>query len=153
LSADGPAGKVVINLEDFGLQSGLAFCESRQGYFQIPDPDFMGTRGYAVLRHKFSTPFAWPERRRIVFWRGADFGPVVKTAEELPRVQLCRIASRHPDLFDVGINDFRHGRFAEEIKAFSYVRDRVHRSIQTATTPTSTSMGTPTPGWLCSKSF
>jgi Glycosyl transferase family 90 len=62
----------------------------------------------------------------IVFWRGADFGPVVRTMHELPRIRLCRLGIGHPDLFDVGIAAFRHGRFTDAITAAGY---RAHIDI------------------------
>ena len=119
-------GRVAVNLEDFGLTPGLAFCENRPDYFLIPDPDFVSTQGYAVARHVFSTTsVAWEDRARTVFWRGSDFGQRVTNWHELPRVRLCHLALQHGPLFDVGITDIRHGIFGEEIRASGLMRDHV----------------------------
>jgi hypothetical protein len=119
-------GRIAVNLEDFGLKPGLAYSDYRPEYFLMPDYYFLGTQGYARLRHGFAAaPVAWEDRMPTVLWRGADFGPKVADWRELPRVKLCEIANRHGTLFDVGINTIRHGVFTEEIKASGLMRDSV----------------------------
>jgi hypothetical protein len=141
-----PPGEVIINLEDYGLTPGLAFCDHRDNYFLIPDPLFMSSRGYADLRRGFANPMVWPDRKPIAFWRGTDFGPIVKSMDELPRVQLCRIAAEHPGLFDVGFSGVRNSRFTNEISASSFVREHVPAQDTDRYRIRSTSTGAQTPG-------
>jgi hypothetical protein len=119
-------GRAAMNLEDFGLTPGLAFCENRSEYFLLPDPDFLRERAYANVRQAYATsPVAWEDRAPTVFWRGADFGHKVTNWHEVPRVRLCQIAKSHGALFDVGIAGIRHGVFAEEIKTSGLMREHV----------------------------
>jgi len=105
---------------------GLAYSDHRPDYILMPDPLFLSTHGYDDVRRVFTTrPVAWQDRKPVVFWRGADFGPRVANWHELPRVQLCEIANRHGALFDVGISGIRHGVFSEEIKSSGLMRDNV----------------------------
>ena len=121
-------GTVKINLEDFGTVPGLAFCDYVPDRYLIPDPFFVGRRGYADMRQAFQTkPVAWDQRARIVFWRGSDFGGPADDWRKLPRVQLCEVAQRNEHLFDVGISQIR-GRpsFSKQIRSSGVMRDIVH---------------------------
>lgn len=88
-----------LSLGDTGSMPGLAFCDFRNDYHLVPDPIFLQTAAYADAKAIFSTQSTpWHSREPIAFWRGQTTGwfnaqgDQVRSWEELPRVQLCRIA-------------------------------------------------------------
>ena len=100
-------GTVAISLGDAGHVPGLAFCNSRPGYFLIPDSIFMDTRGYNNLRTHFAGHrLPWAQRLPVAFWRGTTTGQVTDPSigwRSLPRVRLCEIAADNLELIDAGI--------------------------------------------------
>jgi hypothetical protein len=100
-------GHVDINLGDYGLRPGLAFCGYRPGNFLIPDATYMDMGRYKPIRNCFrSRDVPWADRRQIGFWRGTTSGrPMDQTAgwRSLPRIRLCEISAEHPNLLDAGI--------------------------------------------------
>jgi hypothetical protein len=121
-------GSVMLSLEDWGIAPGLALCDSRPGYFLVPDTIFVASRGYEDTRRAYSIDdVPWAERNPAIFWRGHDFGPNGCDWQNLPRVMLCRMANdgSHSHLFDVGISPHRGGFNYDETKTSSLVRDIV----------------------------
>jgi hypothetical protein len=102
-------GGVNLSLEDHGVQNGLAYCDNRPGIFLIPDPPFIRTSGYAGVRSFFAhNDLPWDVRRPIAFWRGSTSGrpePRELGWRALPRVRLCEISRRHPELIDAALTE------------------------------------------------
>jgi hypothetical protein len=101
-------GEVRINIGDEGEVPGLAFCGSRPECFLIPDPYYLGTRGYENIRLHFAqNNVAWDQRLRVAFWRGATTGDPSRGIEWrlLPRVRLCEIGRERRDLIDAGLSN------------------------------------------------
>jgi hypothetical protein len=103
-------GSIAINLEDFGNVPGLAFCDYRDEFTLIPDPIFMGTLGYSSMKSLFNDDAKpWAERRPVAVWRGATTGffdcrgRPISDWRQLPRIQLCSLATSRDDIIDAGI--------------------------------------------------
>jgi Glycosyl transferase family 90 len=100
-------GGVDISLGDAGLRPGLAFCANKPGYFLIPDSAYLDQNRYQAMRDWFrNNNVAWADRRQAAFWRGTTSGTPMDPDlgwHSLPRIRLCEIGTRHPDVLDVGI--------------------------------------------------
>jgi hypothetical protein len=98
------AGRVNINVDDNPVLPGLAFCANDSRSFLIPDPAFIGSRGYAQTRLFFANGGpAWRTRKPRAIWRGATTGGSRTGWRGLPRIKLCQLGQKHPDLLDAGI--------------------------------------------------
>lgn len=98
------SGILNLNLDDGPNLPGLSFCSNDIRDFLIPDPVFLVMQGYAATRHFFAnggTPY--PARKPLAVWRGATTGHSPTGWRGLPRIKLCEIGARHPDLLDAGI--------------------------------------------------
>jgi hypothetical protein len=104
----GRNGRVLLSQWDCGLVPGLSYCDYREGYFLIPDPDFVSTEGYISSRHLAEKHHLhWKERCELAFWRGGTTGipsPSDGGWRSLPRVRLCELARTHEDILDAGIS-------------------------------------------------
>ena len=90
-------GHTDINLFDVGLTPGISCCDDKPGYFLVPDPVFIASRGYADLRGEFeAADVPWADRIPQAFWRGSTTGNHQDELERLPRLRLCRLA-RSPE--------------------------------------------------------
>ena len=107
------AGRVWLNVGDMGSMPGLAYCDYRQGYDLLPDPVFMQTAAYADAKATYArNSVAWSSRKPIAFWRGQTTGwysvrgDAIRNWDELPRVQLCRLAQSDAaqGLLDAGLS-------------------------------------------------
>jgi hypothetical protein len=107
------AGRVWLNVGDMGSMPGLAYCDYRQGYDLLPDPVFMQTAAYADAKATYArNSVAWSSRKPIAFWRGQTTGwysvrgDTIRNWDELPRVQLCRLAQSDAaqGLLDAGLS-------------------------------------------------
>ena len=101
-----PVGSLFINLGDHGSVPGLAFCDNRANFFLIPDAAFILSRGYESLRTEGAELIPWNQRRPVGFWRGGTSGRPSDLNlgwRSLPRVSLCEISRKHPDILDAGI--------------------------------------------------
>jgi hypothetical protein len=102
-------GTVAINLQDSGTLPGLAFCESRPGYYLIPDPTFMGLDQYKHHRIDYTAhEIEWQDRAAVAYWRGSTTGIPIDAAigwRSLPRIRLCEIAAANAELIDAGITN------------------------------------------------
>ena len=127
-------GKFDLWLDDTPSGSGLSF--TRGPRFQtilLPDPLFVGSRGYAEVREFCEQNYvSWAARKDIVFWRGASTGYKQEGLlwSDLPRFQLCKLAadSQVADIYDVGISNIvQIGRSSEiaEIERSGLLRSRV----------------------------
>jgi hypothetical protein len=100
-------GDVDISLGDAGLRPGLAFCAKNSGYFLIPDTAYLDQNRYQAMRDWFiNNNVAWANRRQVGFWRGSTSGIPMDPElgwRGLPRIRLCEIGTRRPDVLDVGI--------------------------------------------------
>jgi hypothetical protein len=104
INGPAPHRAIHLNLEDHTVWSGLSFCGRDADSFLMPDPVFVESRGYAELRARMAaSPPAWADRRAIAVWRGATTG-VAADWRALPRIRLCALAAKHPDLLDAGIS-------------------------------------------------
>jgi hypothetical protein len=124
-----PAGRVVINFNDAGVEPGLAFSGDSPDYVLIPDPDFMKSRGYMRAREHFQRNLqSWDQRCAMVFWRGSSLGQKDQAIFDMPRARLCQLANSAPDaLFDVGIADVFDvsDSDADQLRASGLIKDRV----------------------------
>jgi hypothetical protein len=103
---DAPAGRIALNLDDYGLLPGLAFSAAGSDSVLIPDPVYLMEDAYRrTAAHYANHDVAWSDRRKIAFWRGTTTGGEIDCAhwEMLDRVRLCRIGAEHPALFDTGL--------------------------------------------------
>jgi hypothetical protein len=102
-------GAVNLHLEDQGAIQGLSYCDNRPNVFLIPDPRFLRTHGYRETREIFEQrQIPWEERRPVAFWRGSTSGrPEPKDGgwRALPRVRLCEIGRKRPELIDAAITE------------------------------------------------
>jgi hypothetical protein len=102
--AGAPTGRVHINVDDNPVLPGLAFCANDDTCSLIPDPYFMRRRGYADIRLSFATGGPpWQSRKSRAIWRGATTGDSTAGWRGLPRVKLCQLSRKHPDLLDAGL--------------------------------------------------
>jgi hypothetical protein len=101
----GSTAEVLVNLNDEGVDSGLCFCTHQDMFTLVPDPVFLGWKGYDWLRsHVLEHPRRWRERRSRAFWRGTTTGRQDGSVLNLPRVRLCQLGRQdRPDLYDVGL--------------------------------------------------
>jgi len=126
----GVRGSVAINFNDCGIVSGgLTFCDHRPDFPLIPDPDYIGTRGYEGSREWYANrSMPWEKRQPVAFWRGSTTGRLIDDSwHSLPRIRLCQIGRIQPDLFDVGVTRVHQlGDTAEaEIRAAGLFADYV----------------------------
>jgi hypothetical protein len=127
---DQESGSVIAGRRDVGLSHGLAYCDSRPGFFLIPDCVFVPSRGYSHVRDHYRTNAAgWQTRRPVALWRGGTSGVPghPNNWESLPRIQLCQIADKyqHTGLIDAGITSivqFTDPNVANEIRKAGLVR-------------------------------
>jgi tetratricopeptide (TPR) repeat protein len=69
----------------------------------LPDPYYVGSRGYAALRRTAATVPQWALRSDIIAWRGSVTGTgLIAEPEDLPRVRLA-LACRDMPGADVGL--------------------------------------------------
>jgi hypothetical protein len=104
---DRPTGAVDISLFDVGLGPGLSFCDNKPQHFLVPDPGFLCSRGYELVRQILDEHFVpWSDRSPVAFWRGATTGHHGGDWKSLPRVILCEIArsAKSDGLVDAGIS-------------------------------------------------
>jgi hypothetical protein len=99
-------GEIDLNLGDAEERPGLSFCSTHPDAVLVPDPVFVGTRGYETIRLHFDqNPIPWTARKPVAFWRGATTGlpndPI--GWRSMPRLQLCELGQQFPEVFDVGI--------------------------------------------------
>ena len=124
-----PGGHVLVNMNDAGLEPGLAFCGNSPEYTLIPDHAFLTSRGYAKERRYFErSQLSWANRSARVFWRGTPIPRRGAALGDIPRVRLCQIANAGPiDMFDVGlVETFEIPRSDnEELSAMGLMKDRV----------------------------
>jgi hypothetical protein len=124
-----PAGRIVINFNDAGLEPGLAFSGENPDYILIPDSDFFRSRGYAKEREYFARHLPpWNERAPTVFWRGSSLGQKHHTIANMPRARLCQIANAAPDgLLDAAITDVFDvsDSDAAQLRAMGLIKPRV----------------------------
>lgn len=125
-------GTATLNVGDGGVVPGLAFSAATPDFGLLPDPLFYSSKGYAATRGAFRDwPTPWEERLPIAFWRGGSTGNrTAPSWRTLPRVRLCEIAARHPDLFDAGLTDtwHIHGEERTECEQSGLMREIVHIS-------------------------
>lgn len=124
-----PAGKIVINFNDAGVEPGLAFCGDSPDYILIPDSDFFQSRGYARAREHFERDLhPWDERSKTVLWRGSSLGQKNHAILDMPRARLCQIAKAAAnDWFDVGIVEVFDvsETDADQLRTMDLIKDRV----------------------------
>jgi hypothetical protein len=137
------ACEFLAELGDDGLLPSIAFSSPARTGCLVPDPDFMGSRGYEGVRWLVQNQgIAWGERTAKVFWRGSTTGPRRKPPPEdaaaddftwLPRLDLCRRArdSAVADYYDVGISaivQMPEPGLAQRIERSGLCRAPAHRS-------------------------
>jgi hypothetical protein len=99
-------GETILNLNDAGVDAGLAFCGNGPEYTLIPDFLFVRSQGYAVPKTHFHRNIEWSQRSNVVFWRGSSLGQKNKPIMQMPRVQLCEIVrGAEESVFDVGFSE------------------------------------------------
>ncbi|MEY4669736.1 MAG: hypothetical protein RL518_2435 [Pseudomonadota bacterium] len=83
--------------------------------FLIPDPAFIGAKGYAFERRqseRFASQVAWDRRHPTIFWRGAATGPGIEGPEwvDTARGRLVLAAKEIGDaqLVDAKLTRMRH---------------------------------------------
>ena len=100
-------GQVTLNLGDGGGLPGLSFCAHQPGFFLIPDAHYLGSSQYLRTRQELNAaPVKWANRRPLAFWRGSTTGQPADIAlgwHGLPRIRLCEISKKRPDLIDAGV--------------------------------------------------
>ncbi len=124
-----PAGRIVINFNDAGVEPGLAMSAHGSDYTLILDCSFLSTRGYAHARKHFEGHrLPWRERRDTVLWRGSSLGQKHRAILDMPRARLCQIAQSAPnDWFDIGLVhlfDITEAE-ADQLRALGLVKPRV----------------------------
>ncbi len=102
-------GSIIHNHWDLGLTPGLAYSDSRPGYFLVPDYVFVSTKGYEYARTHFQNNIVkWHDRKPVAFWRGSTTGICLPGQwRSLERIRLCEIAreNNQTGLFDVGLSE------------------------------------------------
>lgn len=96
-------GTIKLNLGDWAVVRGVAFCSDHPADVLIPDTVFILREGYRDMRGIDRT-VPWNDRSPVAFWRGSSTG--IKPGGDwrrLQRVLLSRISLAHPDLVDAGI--------------------------------------------------
>lgn len=94
-------GTCPLWLGDIPETSALAFCGNSTSHVLIPDPDFVGSGGYATARAQLSEHWVpWPDRAPTLYWRGSLTGnsarhPVARW-QDIPRVALCLKTRQSP---------------------------------------------------------
>lgn len=94
-------GTCPLWLGDIPETSALAFCGNSTSHALIPDPDFVGSDGYATLRAQLADQWVpWRDRTSTLFWRGSLTGnaaryPVARW-QDIPRVALCLATRQSP---------------------------------------------------------
>ena len=110
---DAGAGAVWLSLADPGTVPGLTYGDFRDGFYLLPDPIFMQTRGYAEVKATYAAQAVpWEARAPIAFWRGSTTGwydvagRKIRGWRDLPRVELCRLAQPEAarGLLDAGLS-------------------------------------------------
>lgn len=92
-------GSCPLWLGDIPEASALAFCGNSTSHVLIPDPDFIGSGGYAAVRTQVETGWIpWTQRSETLYWRGSLTGnaaryPVARW-QDIPRIALCLHARR-----------------------------------------------------------
>ena len=107
-------GGIQIGLGDECLERAGSFCSNNPQSILLPDPIFIETGAYHLLKSNFATGRSWGERNPKAFWRGSTTGRPVTTWRTLPRAILCEIGLQNDDLFDCGITHAVQGRTPEE---------------------------------------
>ena len=94
-------GTCPLWLGDIPETSALAFCGNSTSHALIPDPDFVGSDGYATARTQSADHWVpWQERTPTLYWRGSLTGnsaryPLARW-QDIPRIALCLQARRSP---------------------------------------------------------
>lgn len=94
-------GTCPLWLGDIPETSALAFCGNSTSHLLIPDPDFIGSGGYATPRAELARQWVpWRNRSSTLYWRGSLTGnsaryPVAQW-QDIPRIALCLAARRSP---------------------------------------------------------
>jgi hypothetical protein len=116
----GPDGAVHLFLDDIPRETDTAMlCPSGHlpNHLLVPDGIFLSSNAYSHLKERsLGVSIAWDERLPLAYWRGALTGAArsVEEIKELPRVRLCRLSRRHPELLDARItNIFQYGNLAD----------------------------------------
>jgi hypothetical protein len=99
----GARGHVMIELGDYTTSDALSFCAADKNSVLIPDTDFLSSHGYKSFVRDLQSAPPWRERINLCFWRGSSTGLIASDWRSLPRIRLCAVASKRPDLFDVGV--------------------------------------------------
>ncbi len=97
-------GHFEVSLGDEGLNTRvLSFCSIIPDYL-VPDPYFVHSIGYAAERESYAAGPAWDMRQDKLYWRGTDTGVWrYQDIEQAPRVGICRLAGRYPQLINAAI--------------------------------------------------
>ena len=100
-------GAAYVNFDDCGNGHGLNACDSVKPEALIPDTYFLGSGGYDEARTYFRDNIkTWSDRSDRVFWRGSTTGQPPSIGSLLPRIALCLLGKRVPDLnSDFAITD------------------------------------------------
>jgi len=110
-----PVGATALELGDYGTGQGLTFCDFRADARLVPDPQFLASDGYRERKAAFAAdPVPWDAREPRALWRGQTSGwhdmrgKPVSSWRDLPRVQLCRLATSPEGraVLDAGITGF-----------------------------------------------
>lgn len=101
----GARGVVMLEIGDYPSAGGLSFCAADKDAILLPDTDFLSTRGYENFVDDIQSAPPWRQRSDLCFWRGSSTGLITDDWRSLPRIRLCAIASKRPDLFDVGVTN------------------------------------------------
>jgi Glycosyl transferase family 90 len=125
------AGQVLMNSGECGEAPGLAYCGNKSEHILVPDAYFLDSHGYAELRARYDAArLPWQSRQAIAFWRGSTTG--IRTGEKnwesLPRIRLCQLALKHPDVLDAGLSKVVqtwHESDRQQIEAAGLVRGSV----------------------------
>ncbi len=95
LNPDSANGFVYINTADHGFGPGLTSSAPNGEFFLIPDPDYIGSRGYASIRAEFQkNDIPFQARRPVAVWRGASQGHSTSGWRGVPRIKLCLLAAQ-----------------------------------------------------------
>jgi hypothetical protein len=122
-------GEINVNIGDWGVSPGLAFCANSSSFHLVPDTDFLRSRSYRDIRAAYAAnAVPWAERVPLAFWRGSTTGRAQGEGwRTLPRIQLCEIAAERPDLFDARVSHVvqLNSKAAGEIEARGLMGDFV----------------------------
>lgn len=115
----GARGRTIFSLWDRDYSPSVAFCSNLPSTLLIPDFEYLQSHAYReyerVLQKRVTN---WAGRKPLAIWRGVTTG-IANGPDwrNLPRVQLCEICARRPDLFDVGITGVVQLEQAREVES------------------------------------